>query len=260
MSINIAALANQIDDAAFNASAIEQFSDSIELSTAQAYEIQAASIDNRLQRGEVLCGAKMGFTSREKMLQMGLDDLIIGRLTDAMQISEGAGIDLSDFVHPRVEPEIAFRLSKPLAKNINFVQALDAVDAIAPALEIIDSRYLDFKFSLADVLADNCSSSAFVIGGWQPRDTDISNLGLALNFDDRAVAVGSTAAILGHPLRALIEAARLADEVGVELKAGDIVLAGAATAALTLKPGCSVHADFQNLGRVGFHTKGNNHE
>ncbi len=157
----------------------------------------------RLGRGERQVGMKMGFTSRAKMLQMGIDDLIWGRLTSGMRVEEGSTIKLSSYVHPRVEPEIAFLLKRPLAGDVTASEALAAVEAIAPALEIIDSRYQNFKFSLPDVIADNASSSGFVIGAWNAPNSDIGNLGMVMSFDGKAQHMGSSAAILGNPLRAL---------------------------------------------------------
>ncbi|HMC47025.1 MAG TPA: 4-oxalocrotonate decarboxylase, partial [Caballeronia sp.] len=159
---NILDYATLLDDAARNANEVPQFDAEGRLSLDDAYAIQAASIERRVTRGEHRVGVKMGFTSRAKMVQMGLSDVIWGRLTAGMQIEEGTAVDFSRFVHPRVEPEIAFVLKHPLSGNVTAPEALAAVEAIAPALEIIDSRYKDFKFTLPEVIADNASSSGFV--------------------------------------------------------------------------------------------------
>ncbi len=82
---------------------------------------------------------KMGFTSRAKMIQMGIDDMIWGRLTDGMVVEDGGPISLKDYVHPRIEPEIAFLLKRPLKWPCTAAEALAAVDGVAPAMEIIDS-------------------------------------------------------------------------------------------------------------------------
>lgn len=217
----------------------------------EAYNVQRALVDLRVGRGHGRIGMKMGFTSRAKMIQMGLSDLIWGRLTADMLVEDG-GADELFHIHPRVEPEICFLMKKPLTGTVTPLAALAAVEAVAPAIEIIDSRYLDFKFSLADVIADNASSSALVVGAWHSPSLDFSNLGLVLEVDGRTVEVGSTAAILGHPLRSLCAAARLANEAGEVLEAGSLVMAGGATAAVAVRPGASVRLDMQRLGRVGF--------
>ena len=242
-----------LDDAARHARAVPQFDTDNRLHLNDAYEIQRSSIERRLERGERRVGVKMGFPSRAKMQQMGLADVIWGRLTDAMQVEEGGNVERSRFVHPRVEPELAFLLKKPLSGNVTGPEALAAVEAIAPALEIIDSRYQDFKFTLPEVIADNASSSGFVIGGWHDPRIDFSNLGLVLSIDGRPVQMGSTAALLGHPLRSLVAAARLSAAAGEPLQAGWIVLAGGATPAEWIRPGQHVSVDMQTLGSAAFH-------
>ncbi|MCA8093459.1 fumarylacetoacetate hydrolase family protein [Burkholderia anthina] len=245
-----------LDDATLKAQEVSQFDPEGKLSLEQAYEIQSASIQRRVSRGERRVGVKMGFTSRAKMIQMGLSDVIWGRLTAGMLIEEGGSVDFSRFVHPRVEPEIAFVLKHSLDGDVTSPQALAAVEAVAPALEIIDSRYRDFKFTLPEVIADNASSSGFVIGAWRDPKTDFSNLGMTLNIDGRVVQVGSTAALLGHPLRSLVAAARLSAAAGEPLQAGWIVMAGGATPAEWIKPGQYVSVDMEHLGSAGFHVKG----
>jgi 2-oxo-3-hexenedioate decarboxylase len=194
----------------------------------------------------------MGFTSRAKMAQMGLSEMIFGRLTDAMLIEAGGTVSRSRFVHPRVEPEVAFLLKRPLAGRIDAMTAVAAVEAVAPALEIIDSRYENFKFSLTDVIADNSSSSGLVIGAWSDPSADLSNLGMVMEIDGASLQIGSTAAILGNPVYSLVAAARLVAERGERLEAGDIVMAGGATAAEALSAGNFVKLSVQRLGTVAF--------
>ncbi|MGC5805544.1 2-keto-4-pentenoate hydratase [Ralstonia pseudosolanacearum] len=247
-------LAQRVDGAAHGARAIAQFGEAEQLTVPDAYAIQAASIARRLARGERRTGVKMGFTSRAKMVQMGVHDVIWGRLTDAMALEEGVAVPLSRYVHPRVEPELVFLLAKPLPPRASLAEALASVAAVAPALEVIDSRYEHFKFSLTDVIADNASSSGYVIGPWADPRRDFSNLGLVLSIDGQPRQIGSTAGILGHPLRSLVAAARLAADAGEPLQAGWIVMAGGATAAEALAPGMHVRCEMQGLGAVEFTT------
>lgn len=247
-------IAARLDAAACAAQAMPQLSGADALTLAEAYEVQRTVIAHRLARGATRIGLKMGFTSRAKMAQMGLSDLIWGRLTSDMLIEEGSAIDLSRYVHARVEPELCFLLRRPLEGEVTPMQALAAVEAIAPALEVIDSRYLDFKFSLPDVVADNASSAGIVVGAWHRPDIDFSNLGLLMSFDGRSVELGSTAALLGHPIRSLVAAARVAAQHGESLPAGSLVMAGGATAAAALAPGLAVRLEMQRLGTVAFST------
>jgi len=247
---DIFSAAEVVDEAAWHAREIAQFTESGALSVADAYAIQAQSVARRLARGEKLVGVKMGLTSRAKMAQVGVNEVIWGRLTDAMRLEEGATMSRARYVHPRIEPELAFLLKKPIEAEMTAPEALACVEAIAPAMEVIDSRYRNFKFALADVIADNSSSSGFVIGSWSSPKTDFSNLGLVMEVNGRAVEIGSTAAILGDPIRSLVAAARSTAPALGGLKAGWIVLAGGATAAHSLKVGESVRTTIQRLGSV----------
>ena len=249
------ALAEKVDQAAREASGIPQLSQSYDFSLADAYEIQRLSIERRLQRSEKLVGYKLGFTSKAKMLQMGVADLIWGRLTDAMLIEEGGTISMANFVHPRVEPEICFLMKKPLSGTVTVQEAMLAVEAVAPAMEIIDSRYANFKFSLEDVVADNCSSSAFVVGAWQAPDIDLSNLGMIMQMDGHDAGIGTSAAILGHPAQSLVSAARCLAGAGEELLPGHVLMAGAATEAFALQADQSIELQVDKMANMGFSTK-----
>ena len=250
---SLAGLAQIVDEAARTATAIPQLTESLSgLTVDDAYAIQSLSVARRRARGERRAGFKMGLTSRAKMAQVGVSEVIWGRLTDAMRLIEGGDLHRGRYVHPRVEPEIAYILKKPLEGEVSAAEALAALEAVAPAVEIIDSRYRDFKFTLPDVIADNSSSSGFYVGAWAPPSTDAANLGILMEVDGRPVQIGSTAAILGDPIRSLVAAARLVAKAGERLEPGDVVLAGGATAAHPLAPGMHVKTSFQRLGAVAF--------
>ena len=254
--MDLTALATQLDQATLCQQAAAQLTGQVELDLATAYRVQAEGIRLREQRGERRVGLKLGFTSRAKMQQMGVDHLIWGELTDAMQIEEGGSLDLSELIHPRVEPELCFITRKEINGPLSLAEAGLVLEGVGPALEIIDSRYRDFRFTLEDVVADNCSSAKFVIGALQSPLRAIDNLGVVMNFNGRTVQVGSTAAILGHPLRALVQIASLLHLQERVLPAGSVILAGAATAAEALRPGLHVSVDISGFGRTAFHTGG----
>lgn len=246
-----------LDEATRVATATTQLSSASALSLEDAYEIQRAGISLRKTRGDAVVGVKLGFTSKAKAMQMGVSDVIIGVLTEQMQVADRGVVDRSRFIHPRIEPEVAFRLGADVDPSDPSDDPLTAATQVAPAMEIIDSRYQDFKFSLEDVVADNTSAAAFVIGPWQPMRTvqgrlDLGDLDVALDVGDVLVETGSTADILGDPLRALPTVKRMARQYGLQLPAGTIILAGAATAAVPLpsEPGVTVSATVAGLGRV----------
>ncbi len=252
MNEQLLASARQLDNAATQGAAMTQLSQEADISLSDAYLIQQLLVKQRIDRGSPLTGIKLGFTSKAKRDQMGVEDLIWGRLTQDMEVLAGSEIQLSDYVHPRAEPEIAFLLAKDISAPLSLAQAYQAVEAVAPAIEIIDSRYKDFRFSLADVVADNASSTGYVLGRWVDCPAQLDNLGMALYLDGNPVEVGSSAAIMGDPILSLVAASRLACEAGLTLKAGSLVLAGAATAAIALKPNSHVEVRIQGMASVGF--------
>ena len=249
---NLDEIAAILDQAAMGAQPIAQFSTHQAISVDDAYAIQGLSIKRRLARGENQIGYKMGLTSKAKMIQVGVDDVIWGCLTSGMRVEEGGSTSRSRYLHPRVEPEIAFVMGRSLSGNVSPAEAIQAVEYLCPAIEIIDSRYRNFKFAQSDVVADNTSASGFVIGNRYRKDRDISNLGMILNVNGRTVALGSSAAILGHPIRSLVAATRMIGAAGYQLSEGDILLAGAATEAYALSPGDHVCSSVEGLGSVGF--------
>ncbi len=252
MGNKIQNIAQQLDDAAFRAKATHQIAATFQINLDDAYAIQKISLNRRYERGEVSTGYKMGFTSRAKMEQMGVHNIIWGRLTNKMEIANGNTLQRADFIHPRVEPEIAFKIKKTIDKTIAFDAVHDYIAAIAPALEIIDSRYENFKFSLEDVVADNCSSAAYVLGDWLAFDTNIQNLNIEMRINENTVQTGNSNAILGNPLESLVEASKMMEKYQEVIPEGAIVLAGAATPAVYINEGDQIKAIFEGLGELGF--------
>jgi 2-oxo-3-hexenedioate decarboxylase len=219
------------------------------LTVEQAYQVQEQLVGLQIAAGDSLIGLKLGFTSRAKMIQMGIDEMIAGRLTASAAIQDGGTVDTNGMIHPRVEPELAFRISAVSGTRLT-------VDAVAPALELIDSRYRDFKFSLPAVIADNTSACRHMVGRFQPLPSDLSNLGMIMSINGQPVAVGSSAAILGNPWRSVAAAERLARQASITLMPGHIILAGAATAAVPLPRTAYVSVEIEGLGLAGFYATG----
>jgi len=245
----IDAFAQRLDEATLKVKATPQLTLDHAFAVEDGYAIQRAGISLRKLRGDALVGMKMGLTSRAKMEQMGVHEPIYGHLTSKMILEDGGTVIHKDHVHPRVEPEVAYLLKRDLEGPVTPVQALAAVECCCCALELIDSRYKDFKFTLPDVVADNGSSSRFVLGSVrQPKDFDCGNLGMVMERNGVIAEIGSSAAIFDHPARSLAALANQLALVGEVLKAGMIVMTGGATAAIALSPGDHVRVRVDGLG------------
>jgi len=248
--LNYNKIAETLDLAALQANATSQISHAQKINLEEAYAIQSISMARRYIRGEKLLGLKLGFTSKAKMIQMGVDDMIWGRLTDQMAYPIGGQIKKSNFIHPRAEPEIAFRINQKIESNITLENAKEVIDGLAIAIEIIDSRYENFKFSLEDVVADNCSSAGFVVGEWQDIDQEIKDINMVFKIDGAIIQEGNSNAILGNPWESLVAAVRLALENGEVLEKDSIVLAGAATPASYIEPGQIIEVEADGFSPI----------
>lgn len=218
-----------------------------------SYAVQDELLRRWEGRGRRLAGLKAGLTSKAKMEQMGVDEPSFGMLMQDTCYPEGAQIPMAGLIHPRVEAEIAFVMKDELAgADVSIADIVAATDFIQPALEIIDSRFEKFKFDLVSVIADNGSSARFVLGGrpLRPEAIDLSTIGIILEKNGAPVAMTSSAAVLGHPARAIQMLVAWLYERGRTLPAGSIVLSGAATEAVAVASGDIMTARFQNLGSV----------
>jgi 2-oxo-3-hexenedioate decarboxylase len=218
-----------------------------------AYAIQEAIKQRKIARGCRIIGYKAGLTSHAKMQQMGVSNPVFGFLADYFSVPEGSAVKLSELIHPKVEPEIAFVTKTALkGPGCHIGTVLAATDFVMPAIEIIDSRYRDFKFDLKSVIADNCSSSRFVVGGrMRPvADLDLRTIGVVLEKNGEVVALGAGAAVLGHPAAAIAMLANLLGERGEEIPAGSLILSGAITEAVMVKAGDNVSLQMQDMGSV----------
>ena len=165
----ISELATVVDDAQRNASEIVKLTDDRpEMDLADAYAVQAELLRRWQGEGRRLTGYKGGLTSKAKMVQMGLDTPVFGLLMGDTCVPDGDVVDMKRLIHPKVEAEIAFVTSRELSGDVSIDEVLAATEFVLPAIEVIDSRYKDFKFDIQSVVADNTSAARYVVGG-SPR-------------------------------------------------------------------------------------------
>lgn len=249
-------LAIHCEDAEVNAYEITKITDDYpEMTYEDAFDIQWTARKNKEARGTKIVGMKMGLTSQAKMKQMGVENPCYGYLADYFAFGDGAEIKFDELIHPKVEAEIAFVLKEDLAgPGCHIGDVIAATDFVMPAVEVIDSRYKDFKFDLKSVIADNSSSSRYVTGGQARdiKDLDLKTLGVVMEINGEIVQLGAGAAVLGHPATSIAMLANMLAERGEILKKGEYILSGAITAAVSVKKGDNVNVKFQDLGSVSF--------
>jgi len=247
-------LAEHLENAELNCTEVTKITDDYpEITWDEALDVQWEIRRRKEARGTKIVGLKMGLTSRAKMLQMGVETPCYGFLADYFSIPDGGDVKISELIHPKVEPEIAFVTKKELSgPGCHIGEVLSAIDFVLPAVEIIDSRYKDFKFDLKSVIADNSSSSRFVTGGRMlpVEELDLKTLGVVVEINGEVVDLGAGAAILGHPASSVAMLANLLAERGEVIPAGTFIMAGAITPAIAVKAGDNVSVRYQDLGTV----------
>lgn len=248
-------LAEYLENCELNAKDTPKITDDHpEMDWEDAYAIQDEIKRRKIARGTKIVGLKCGLTSYAKMKQMGVDSPCFGFVTDYGSIPDGGEVKCAELIHPKVEPEIAFITKKPLkGPGCHIGAVLAATDFVMPGIEVIDSRYRDFKFDLKSVIADNTSASRFVVGGrGVPADqVDLRTLGVVMEKNGEIVALASGAAVLGHPAAAVAALANHLGARGEEIPAGTLILSGGVTEAVAVKPGDNVTLRVQHLGSIG---------
>jgi 2-oxo-3-hexenedioate decarboxylase len=252
MALDVEAYARRLDEARLGRREVERLTLEVpDLTLEQAYRIMDAGIALRRARGERLVGLKMGLTSEAKRQQMGLGAPIYGVLTDVMRVR--GTFRMTGSLHPKIEPEIAFHFAGGLRGRLGRAEVLAACTGVCAGLEILDSRYRDFKyFSLPDVVADNASSSHFALAdAWTPAaGVPLAEVELAMSVDGTVKQRAKGSAISGDPVLSVVQLCELLDARGLSLPPDSVVLAGAATVAEPLQSGQTVELRVGNLPAV----------
>lgn len=253
-SKTIAALAEHLENAELQAHDVHKITnDYPDMDFEDAYDIQWEIRRRKEARGTKVVGLKMGLTSYAKMAQMGVKQPIYAFLADYFSVPDAGTIDTKELIHPKVEAEVAIITNRELSgPGCSVAHVLAAVDAVVPAVEVIDSRYENFKFDLKSVIADNASSSRFVTGGNLRRieQVDLKTLGAVIEKNGEVVELGAGAAVLGHPAASVAMLANMLAERGEVIPAGTFIMTGGITAAVSVEAGDSVTVRYQDLGSI----------
>jgi 2-keto-4-pentenoate hydratase len=206
----------------------------------EAYQIQLLTIQQKIREGHKVVGKKIGLTSVAMQQLLGVTQPDYGHLLDSMVVENGGVIFWNRVLQPKVEAEIAFVLKRDLiGPRVTVLDVLQATDYIVPALEIVDSRIVDWNIQLEDTIADNASSGLYVLGGkpLSVKNMDLAEIGMVLYRNGNMENTGVGAAALGHPAFCVAWLANKLYEYEKYLQAGEVVLSGALSAAVNADPG-----------------------
>ncbi|WP_037985584.1 2-keto-4-pentenoate hydratase [Thalassobacillus devorans] len=248
-------IARNLLEAEKNKTALNNFVDKYpDLNEEMGYIIQDRLVEMKeKEENTKRVGWKLGLTSKAKQQMIGVHEPSYGVLLESMQLYEGEWISTAPFIHAKAEPEIAFVLNQELkGAHISVADVLTATEYVAPAIEIIDSRFYGYKFTLADAVSDNSSSSRFIIGErfYHPKNVDLKRMGFVFRKNGEVSATGAGAAVMGHPARAIAWLANRLQKVDKSLKPGEVILSGSLSAAGDISPKDIFTASFDGIGSV----------
>ncbi|MBD8494789.1 2-oxo-hept-4-ene-1,7-dioate hydratase [Pseudomonas syringae] len=252
--------AERLDQAERSREQVSQFSLQYpDITIEDAYAIQRAWVQRKIQDGRKLVGHKIGLTSRAMQVSSNITEPDYGALLDDMFFDEGTDIPFNRFIVPRVEVELAFILGKPLkGPNVTVFDVLDATEWVIPALEIIDARIqqVDPQSKVTrkvfDTISDNAANAGVVMGGRpvRPNDIDLRRVPAVLYRNGVIEESGVSAAVLNHPAKGVAWLANKLALYDVTLEAGQIILGGSFTRPVAANPGDTFHVDYDQLGSI----------
>ena len=215
----------------------------------RAQAIRENELAFRLEAGETMLGVKVGGALDSPNSAEPTSVMIFGYLTDAMQLTDS--IKTANYIYPRAEAEVAFKISKEISTEIHPSEVLDYVSHVATGIEIFDDRYGQAQIYANDAVADNAGAAAFVHSHWVPaHEANLENLTAQVFENETELETEPLTAIRGNPWLALVLLSKVLVENGVKLPAGSIVLSGSATKGLHLAAGNDYAVDVKGLGRV----------
>lgn len=246
-------LADRLAQARASRQAIAPLTDEFpDLDLEAGYAVQRVARERAIADSGPLAGWKLGVTSRAKQAQVGLASPTYGYLPAGGALDIGEPLDVGAQIQPRVEPEIAFLAGRDLSgPAVTASDVLRATEAVAVAMEVLDSRFEAYRFTMADVVADNSSFGRYVVGDWvAARGIDLRLVGVVLEHSGALAGTASGAASLGHPAAAVAWLVRTLAAEGLGLRAGDVVISGGLTAAVPVTSGDVVVTTIDRLGSL----------
>jgi len=198
---------------------------------AEAYQVQGELVELIKQdRGTSPAGYKLGLTSKRMQVMCGIDHPISGvMLADSIHRT-GSAIHLSNFGHLGLEFEITVRLGRhlePRDRPFDMAEIQNAVDAVCPAIELIDDRHAEYgSLDVKALVADNAWSAGLVLGEFCSEWPNLESVTGVVCLNDEPIDRGSGRDVLGHPFNPLV---LLMDQLAAEgrgLRAGELISTG----------------------------------
>jgi 2-keto-4-pentenoate hydratase len=214
-------------------------------------------IQSRLEgrSASVLFGWKIAATSKAGQIHIRVDGPLAGRILAERVIANGGHCSLHGNLMRLAEPEFAFRMAAdlpPLSRPYTLAEVMERVATLHPAIEMPDTRLEHFEVAgAAQLIADNACAHDFVLGAATPtqwRGIDLAGFEVWARLDGEPAQRGIGSNVLGDPRIALTWLANELSQLGITLRAGEVVTTGTCLKPIPVRPGHRLLADFGTFG------------
>jgi 2-keto-4-pentenoate hydratase len=227
------------------------FGGPLDLTTAQAYALQAEIARLREQRGERVIGYKVGCTSRPIQTQLGVQEPIFGRLFDSECHPSGVHLSAACYANLAVEGEMAVRLSRDLpGEPLSAGACREAIPEVFPVIElhhyVLPTTWPPGQW----LIASNGMHAGFVSAQAETCCSGLANFAHSLSIRINNVVVDAVedAAALTRPIESLRWLAGRLSRFGLHLCKGQVILTGSPMNLYPVTPGSRVVVEAPPLG------------
>jgi 2-keto-4-pentenoate hydratase len=223
---------------------------------ARAYQVQRQFAGlQAAARHTTRAGYKIGLTSPSMQAMCGIDMPVAGVVFRDRVHASGIYLDLANYVRAGIEFEIAARLGRdlrPLARPFTLADVQSAVDAVAPAIEIVDDRHCDYaSLDIFSLVADNAWNAGIVLGEFRSEWPELAGVeGKVLVGAAHVLDRGRGSDVLGHPLLPMVWLANHLAAEGGSLLAGEVVMTGSMVTTKFPTPLSHYRFEVSGLGAV----------
>ncbi|MGC6440708.1 MAG: 2-oxo-hept-4-ene-1,7-dioate hydratase [Candidatus Puniceispirillaceae bacterium] len=230
-----------------------------EMGMDDAYQVQNAIYQAKLEMGRHVVGWKIGLTSKAMQYALNIDIPDSGILFDDMVFDCGGIVPKGRFIQPRIEAEIAFVMKSSLGgRDVTRADVIAATDYVAPSIEILDTRIVRLDAQTGqtrkvfDTISDNAANAGVVLGPEQHsvEAFDLRWVGAITSRNGEVEETGLGAGVLNDPVESVVWLARRMAQYGQRIEPGHIILSGSFIRPVECPSGTHICADFGSFGSV----------
>ena len=224
-----------------------------ELTEQDAYAIQYKLLERLKESGEIVRGHKVALTTKASREHLGVDEPCFGHILDTRIYPNGSDIPLMELADPHCEAEIAFILKEDIrGPGVTPVQVMSAINAVLPAIELVDLKVHGEGITSTDVIAHQALHGGVIIGSKMAdlAVVDLQYEGATVEHNGLLVGSGTGSEVMGNPINPIVWLANKMAELGDYLRAGEIIISGSVVTPIRVSPGDNINIMFTRIGGV----------